>query len=79
MEIYKWCPYCDKEELVNEKEPKVVKGGTDGYGQPVRYSECECGNLYGWFNIGFYRWKDVEINDSFKSYLKSRIRYYLGL
>lgn len=79
-ELYKWCPYCRKEELVKEKEPRTTKSGTDGYGQPVRYSECECGDLYGWFNIGFYRWNDDDFvfNDGFKSYLQHRIKFYLG-
>lgn len=76
-ELYKWCPSCNKEEVVNEKEPKPVYSGTDGYGQPVRFSECDCGKVYGWFNIGFYRWKDdFEFNNSFKSYLKHRIKDY---
>jgi len=79
-ELYKWCPYCSKDELVNEKEPKTVKFGTDGYGQIVKYSDCECGNLYGWFHIGLYRNKDdFEFDDGFKRYLQWRIRYYLGL
>lgn len=55
MELYKWCPNCSKDELVDEKEPQTVKVGTDGWGQPVRYSKCQCGHLYGWFNIGHYR------------------------
>ncbi|PGO60579.1 hypothetical protein [Priestia megaterium] len=76
-ELYKWCPHCKKEELVEEREPRTTRVGTDGYGQPVRYSECECGNHYGWFDIGYYRWKDVEINDSFKGYLQSRIKHYV--
>ncbi|KUP32700.1 hypothetical protein [Bacillus halotolerans] len=74
-EIYKWCPSCNKEEIANEKEPKIVYGGSDGFGQPVRFSECECGKVYGWLNIGFYRDK-TEINDGFKSYLRQRIKHY---
>jgi hypothetical protein len=74
-ELYKWCPSCSKEEITNEKEPKTVYGGTDGWGQPVRFSECECGKVYGWFNLGFYRGR-TEINDGFKSYLRHRINHY---
>lgn len=75
MELYKWCPSCNKEEIVNEENPKTVYVGTDGFGQPVRYSECECGKAYGWFQLGFYRGR-TEINESFLSYLKSRITFY---
>jgi hypothetical protein len=77
-EIFKWCPNCNKEELSLCYEPKFKYGSTDGYGQPVRFSECECGKEYGWFEIGFYRWRDNEFvfDDSFKSYLKSRINHY---
>jgi hypothetical protein len=79
-ELYKWCVSCGKEETVNEKEPKTVYGGTDGYGQPVRFSECECGSNYGWFNIGFYRYSDDFVFDEgFKSYLQSRIKHYFKL
>ena len=75
--LYMWCPSCNKEESVNDREPKVEYSGTDGHGQPVRYSKCDCGKVYGWFNIGFYRWEDgFEFNESFKSYLKYRIELY---
>lgn len=73
--LYKWCPSCNKEEVVIEKEPKTVYSGTDGFGQHVRFSECECGKVYGWFNLGFYG-DDKDEDDRFKSYLKHRIKYY---
>lgn len=76
-ELYKWCPNCHMEEIVNEEEPRTVYGGSDGYGQPVRYSECECGKAYGWFNMMYYRSKGGFIfDDSFKRYLKQRIKHY---
>lgn len=81
LELYKYCPYCKKDERVEEKEPKTVKVGTDGYGQPVRYSDCECGEVYGWFNIYFYSRgdEDFKFTDDFRKYLQWRIKYYLGL
>jgi len=75
MQIYKWCPNCDESEVLSvKKEPKVDFIGTDGYGQPVRFSKCKCGDCYGWLRLDFYS-KD-KLEESFLSYLKHRIKFY---
>lgn len=77
VELFKWCPSCDKEEVAFVKEPEVVYMGMDvlGHGQPVRYSECECGKTYGWLWTAYYN-EELRHDAFFLSYLKHRISFY---
>lgn len=76
LDLYKWCPHCKKEEAVNGKQPKIERFGTDGWGQPVKFSTCECGELYGWFFLSHYDVDKDTIDDGLKSYLQHRIKFY---
>ena len=79
IESYKWCPYCGMEEHVESgDELNCIRLGTDGWGQPVRFDRCKCGELYGWFYISHYRNNDskFKFDQSFKEYLQYRIKFY---
>ncbi|MDK2600787.1 hypothetical protein QO179_25145 [Bacillus stercoris] len=77
VEIYKWCPACNKEGLIKDTIPEPIYIGVDGYSHPVTFSKCECGQSYGWFNISDYKQKQsFKFDDTFKSYLKRRINLH---
>lgn len=72
--IYKYCPNCKFEIVSEQEEPETKIIGNDGFGQPVRFDECDCGRYYGWFNLDFY--DEFEFDNSFRTYLKSRVSEY---
>jgi hypothetical protein len=52
--------------------------GTDGWGQPVKFTECDCGGKNkGFLYLDFYTNKGEEINDGLLQYFKHRIEFYL--
>jgi hypothetical protein len=56
--------------------PKTIRIGTDGWGQPVRFTDCACGKLKGFLQLGFYISSDTEFNEDLELYLMHRIDLY---
>jgi hypothetical protein len=76
---YQYCPECKLESVVKTSDEWVVnRSGTDGWGQPVRFSNCSCGGKYrGWLDLNWYtRQGEKEDDPNLHSYLKGRIDYY---
>ncbi|EOO11327.1 hypothetical protein [Bacillus cereus] len=75
MEIYEYCPKCNHKEVkVVEDFPELTKLCTDGYGQPVRFTKCECGSdLKGFFQLAWYVPQNGEITEQLLGYLNQRI------
>lgn len=78
MNAFKWCPNCNEEGFVNKThkdERNISYIGTDGYGQMVKFSPCNCGSDYGWLYLHSY---DIEEGDEveLENYIKHRIGYY---
>ena len=78
MKVFEYCPDCKHEGVTTIKSiPKIIRYGTDGWGQPVRFTECECGGKQkGFLSLDFYRAKEAE-DKSFLNYLKHRIAFYI--
>lgn len=77
MKYFEYCPNCKTEGIKEDRLPKVNHVGTDGWGQPVRYTDCDCGSkLKGFLQTSFYESRGQEIDASFISYMKSRIEFY---
>lgn len=72
--IYKYCNSCRFEIVSIQSEPEAKLIGNDGYGQPVRFDECTCGNYYAWFNLGFY--DEIEFDNAMRTYLKGKVSHY---
>ncbi|EJW13964.1 hypothetical protein PAV_141p00700 (plasmid) [Paenibacillus alvei DSM 29] len=77
-EYFHYCPDCKAEGVkTTEKELKCSVLDTDGYGQPVQFTECECGGiLNGFLYLSFYKRKGETLDEGFFSYLKHRINFY---
>ncbi|PEV64113.1 hypothetical protein [Bacillus thuringiensis] len=75
MEIYEYCPKCNHSEVKEVEDfPKLTTLCTDGYGQPVRFTKCECGSdLKGFFQLAWYVSEGAEIEEGLLGYLKQRI------
>ena len=78
VKYYEFCPSCQimaiKEDSILPKRNKV---GTDGYGQPVKFTNCECGStLKGYLELGFYTSQGLNVDNELLAYLRSRINFY---
>ncbi|MCY9757660.1 hypothetical protein M5X00_25880 [Paenibacillus alvei] len=78
MEYFHYCPKCKAEGIkTTEKELRRSALGTDGYGQPVQFTECECGSvLMGFLYLACYKRQGESLEEGFLGYLKHRIEFY---
>ncbi|MFD0587620.1 hypothetical protein ACFQZE_06370 [Paenibacillus sp. GCM10027627] len=81
MKYYQYCPDCKLESIENEETKSPVKRnrfGTDGWGQPVKFTECTCGGINkGYLYLDYYTRQGELINDKLLQYLKHRINHYI--
>lgn len=78
MQAYKWCPRCNEEGYVNKSakdERNISYIGTDGYGQMVKFSSCNCGSDYGWLYTHQFN-REEEDGEQLARYIKHRIKFY---
>jgi hypothetical protein len=77
MKYYEYCPSCKHIETKEDKLlPKAIRFGTDGFGQPVRFADCECGKEKGFLDLSWYEYQGEVIDDKLLAYLRGRIEFY---
>lgn len=79
MRYFQYCPDCNLESVENtDKELRSNRVGTDGYGQMVKFTECECGGVNkGYLYVDPYIKGEGEADKGLLEYLKHRIQHYL--
>lgn len=79
MKYFQYCPNCLLESVEDTKsELKRNRIGTDGWGQPVKFTDCECGSRNkGYLYLDYYTRQGEKINKDLLDYLKHRIMFYL--
>lgn len=78
MKIFEYCPTCKHIETKEvDKLPKTARWQMCEWGQPIRLTECECGNLKGFFDLTRYELRG-ELDEGMYKYLMYRVNDYVS-